>query len=232
MFWQPELENQVMIKPDFMVELDKYLSAYLNRISSGEIEILDPNLPTLLHFAIKNNMKSVAQSILKLPGGPQMASMTNQDGLNAREMAVHVGNLDMAKLLKDPELPRQNYEFSVLSQRSNSMQDNNESYYDIPRKFEQCYAVPPPPRPVELQQQPKPCPKKHKYVSMGKSPPKSNSSNQEERPQSAPQPRQELIQSLLDSTCTSAEDLFEPHLYINLDDPGKDSGSIRNDKGT
>ena len=50
-----------------------------------------------------NGMKSVVQSIIKVPEGTQMALMTNEHGLNAREMAVHAGNLEMAKLLKDSE---------------------------------------------------------------------------------------------------------------------------------
>lgn len=156
----------------------------------------DPKLPTLLHFAVRHNMSQLVQTLLDLPGGRQMASMTNDDGLNAREMAVHAGNLPLANLLKDPKTPRQNYELPVLrsdSRLSTSLDlkkasppSVGESFYDIPRKVEQCYVVPPAPRPVES---------KLKYVNMNKCPSEVLS-------------RQDLLKPLLKST--SMDNLPEP----------------------
>ena len=170
-----------MIKKDPIGDLDKYLSCYLNQFRAGAIEIQDDTkLPTFLHFAVKYGMKELIKTLLNLPGGPQMATMTNSDGLNARDLAVHSGNLELANLLKDPKIPRQNYEFPVLKSKRSSQeeeqglsseinsivaldadrqsqqkldylnnQNEDEYLYDIPRKVEQCYVVPPAPRPVE-----------------------------------------------------------------------------------
>ena len=258
LFWHPQNEAPIPIKKNPLEDLDKYLSSYLDQINSGAIEVLqdDPKLPTLLHFAVKNDMKKLIQTLLTHPGGVQMATMTNSDGLNAREMAVHAGNLELAKLLKDPKMPRQNYEYPVLKSQPNepekvteerqryeflpsssqnpithrqSTNDLNETFvksngdifnnsmnqdyiYDIPRKVEQWYVVPPAPRPVD--------PKlKLKYVSMHKpSPevPKVKSSL------SSPQSRQELLESLRKDS--PHEDLPEPSQdasapYVNIDEP-------------
>ena len=50
-----------------------------------------------------------------------MASMNSKDGFNARDLAIHAGHLELAKLFKG----------------------NN-----IPRTSEQSYCIPAPPRPV------------------------------------------------------------------------------------
>ena len=51
-------------------------------------------------------------------GGIQMASMVNEDGLNARDLAIHGGHLELAKLLKNggdqPQQQPRDYEFPVL----------------------------------------------------------------------------------------------------------------------
>ena len=117
-----------------------------------------------------------------------MSTMTNTDALNARDLAIQNGNLDLATLLKDPKIPRQNYKFSVLKsknfQQETEMQVNSKNslpntylnnlplpkettesrrqeifnsndheenpyLYDVPRRVENCYVVPPAPRPVE-----------------------------------------------------------------------------------
>ena len=190
MYWHPQNDSPIVIKKDPIGDLDKYLSCYLNQFRAGAIEIQDDTkLPTFLHFAVKYGMKELIKTLLNLPGGPQMATMTNSDGLNARDLAVHSGNLELANLLKDPKIPRQNYEFPVLKSKRSSQeeeqglssdfnsivaldadrqsqhkldylnnQNEDEYLYDIPRKVEQCYVVPPAPRPVEKV--------KMKYVTM------------------------------------------------------------------
>ena len=126
-------------------ELDRTLSQYLEQLHSGFIQLdgKDRNCPTLLHFAAKQQMTQVVTQLLKLPdlGGLQMSSILNQDGLSPRDLAVQAGNLELAKLLKNPDKPKQNYELPVLKAKS-------EDLYDIPRQVENCYVVPPPPRPV------------------------------------------------------------------------------------
>ena len=92
-------------------------------------------------------------SPLKLPGGLQMASMVNQDLLNARDLAIQGGHLELAKLLRansDQPQPR-DYEFPVLKPFTppTSPMSEASSYYDVPRPVEQFYVVPPPPRPVD-----------------------------------------------------------------------------------
>ncbi len=177
-----------------------------------------------MHFAVSHNMMELTKSLLTLPGGNQMATMTNSDGLNARDMAVHAGNLELAKLLKDPKVPRQNYEYPVLKSVKKEDEDAtkfqfhdyenddpkspvspSEGLYDIPRKVEQCYIVPPAPRPVESAL-------KLKYVSM-------NKSRSELMMTPPPQSRQELLRPLV--RASSLEDLPEPHdlYYVKIDEP-------------
>ena len=128
-----------------MHELDRTLSHYLEQLHCGSIQLdgKDRNCPTLLHFAAKQQMTQVVTQLLKLPdlGGLQMCSILNEDGLSPRDLAVQAGNLELAKLLKNPDKPKQNYELPVLKAKS-------EDLYDIPRQVENCYVVPPPPRPV------------------------------------------------------------------------------------
>ena len=128
-----------------MQELDRTLSHYLEQLHCGSIQLdgKDRKCPTLLHFAAKQQMTQVVTQLLKLPGGLQMSLILNQDGLSPRDLAVQAGNLELAKLLKNPEKPKQNYELPVLKAKSSS-----EDLYDIPRHTENCYVVPPPPRPV------------------------------------------------------------------------------------
>ena len=144
----------IQIRKNPLQDIDQYLSSYLEQMNSGSIEIKNKKVPTLLHYAGKHGMIKLARTIFQLPGGLQMASMVNEDGLNARDLAIHAGHLDLAKLLKansdQPQQPR-DYEFPVLRQFTppmSPMSDTN-SYYDIPRNSEQFYVVPPPPRPVE-----------------------------------------------------------------------------------
>ena len=201
LYWHPHEEKLIPLKQNPLSDLDKHLSNYLNQSNSGAIQIQDdPKLPTLLHFAVQNNMSQSIQTLLSLPGGQQMAAMPNSDGLNAREMAVHAGNLQLANLLKDPQT-RPNYELPVLKPKPNN---NNEEIYDIPRKTEQCYIVPPAPRPLEV---------KMKYVSMNKS-----QSKTEMMPPSQ-QSRQELLRPLFKAS--SMEELHEPkrEIYVNVDVP-------------
>lgn len=152
--WHPDPDCLVKTQIKPMEQLDKYLSSYLEQIteSGSSIEILDDKCPTLLHFAVKNGMKQCAKTILDHPGGLQMSLMTNVDGLNAREIAVQAGDLELAKIFKHAHVPR-DYEFPVLKrpkeldlQSPNSPE--NLCFYDVPRIIEQCYMVPPPPRPV------------------------------------------------------------------------------------
>ena len=216
-----------MIKKDPIGDLDKYLSCYLNQFRAGAIEIQDDTkLPTFLHFAVKYEMKELIKTLLNLPGGPQMATMTNSDGLNARDLAVHSGNLELANLLKDPKIPRQNYEFPVLKSKRSSQeeeqylssdfnstaavlddlsiresqqkldylnnQNEDEYLYDIPRKVEQCYVVPPAPRPVEKF--------KMKYVTMTPRSPQDPIIPLPGVPPPLPQSRHELLSDLRKSS--------------------------------
>ena len=43
-----------------------------------------------------------------------MASMNSKDGLNARDLATHAGQLELAKLFKANSNQPRNYEFPVL----------------------------------------------------------------------------------------------------------------------
>ena len=230
-----------MIKKDPIGDLDKYLSCYLNQFRAGAIEIQDDTkLPTFLHFAVKYGMKELIKTLLNLPGGPQMATMTNSDGLNARDLAVHSGNLELANLLKDPKIPRQNYEFPVLKSKRSSQeeeqglssdfnsivaldadrqsqhkldylnnQNEDEYLYDIPRKVEQCYVVPPAPRPVEKF--------KMKYVTMA---PRSPQDPTPEVPPPLPQSRHELLSDLRKSSSIE-EILPEPEKKIEKKPPSR-----------
>lgn len=216
LFWSPQSEIPLKLDRNPLLDLDAYLSTYLKQ--NGAIEVMDdPKLPTLLHFAVRHNMSHLVQTLIGLPGGRQMATMTNDDGLNAREMAVHAGNLPLANLLKDPKIPRQNYELPVLRTESRLSTSSSldlkkasspveESFYDIPRKVEQCYVVPPAPRPVESTN-------KVKYVKMNKCPSEVSSS---------PMSRQDLLKPLLLKS-TSMDNLPEPiiagNLYMNQDEP-------------
>ena len=254
------------------MDLDKYLSCYLNQFRGGAIEVQeDAQVPTFMHFAVKHGMKELIKTLLTLPGGAQMATMANRDGLNARDLAVHSGNLELANLLKDPKVPRQNYEFPVLKSRydgksmhevgdevdhgdgllSNTqnmcqdpvkassvvveqeelkwdlqsrnsreivnarIEESEDAYfYDIPRKVEQCYVVPPPPRPVEAAASKL----KLKYVSMNR-PEKTRQTAASDSSQ--PQSRQELLRTLCKTS--SIEDLPEPEkqppsqLHVRVD---------------
>ena len=93
-------------------ELDRTLSQYLEQLHSGFIQLdgKDRNCPTLLHFAAKQQMTQVVTQLLKLPdlGGLQMSSILNQDGLSPRDLAVQAGNLELAKLLKNPDTAHRN----------------------------------------------------------------------------------------------------------------------------
>ena len=85
-----------------------------------------------------------------------MASMVNQDLLNARDLAIQGGHLELAKLLRansDQPQPR-DYEFPVLKPFTppTSPMSEASSYYDVPRPVEQFYVVPPPPRPVDAKE--------------------------------------------------------------------------------
>jgi len=221
LYWHPHNDSPIVIEKNPMLDLDKYLSCYLNQFRAGAIEIQDDTkLPTFLHFAVKHEMKELIKTLLNLPGGPQMSTMTNSDGLNARDLAVQNGNLELANLLKDPKIPRQNYEFPVLKTKIPGSQDGrqifnsvindqckqkldyfnetneNEYLYDIPRKVEQCYVVPPTPRPVESSKL------KMKYVTMNRPQDPIIS------PPPLPQSRHELLSDLRKSS--SIEDLPEP----------------------
>ena len=93
LYWHPQNENPIVIKKDPIVDLDKYLSCYLNQFNAGAIEVQDdPKLPTFMHFAVKHEMKELIKTLLNLPGGTQMSTMVNNDGLNARDLAVQNGN--------------------------------------------------------------------------------------------------------------------------------------------
>jgi len=143
--WHPDCNSTIKVVANQLHELDRTLSQYLEQLHSGFIQLdgKDRNCPTLLHFAAKQQMTQVVTQLLKLPdlGGLQMSSILNQDGLSPRDLAVQAGNLELAKLLKNPDKPKQNYELPVLKAKS-------EDLYDIPRQVENCYVVPPPPRPV------------------------------------------------------------------------------------
>ena len=43
-----------------------------------------------------------------------MAAMNSNDGLNARDLAIHAGNLELAKLFKANSDQPRDYEFPVL----------------------------------------------------------------------------------------------------------------------
>lgn len=148
------------------------------QLNQGSIEIKDKRSPTLIHYAAKNGMKKVAETLLAQPGGLQMASISNSDGLNARELAVQASHLELAKIFKDPERVLHDYEYPVLrplpherrrhcslngGQKtaasnvkstqseppiSNAAAKNSDYFYDVPRKSEAFYVIPPPPRPV------------------------------------------------------------------------------------
>ena len=253
LYWHPQNENPIVIKKDPIVDLDKYLSCYLNQFNAGAIEVQDdPKLPTFMHFAVKHEMKELIKTLLNLPGGTQMSTMVNNDGLNARDLAVQNGNLDLATILKDPKIPRQNYEFPVLQmkpetekqvnpktnlsnyyvnnmslpknttegQRQEIFNANNHEenpyLYDVPRKVENCYVVPPAPRPVEAANF------KLRYVTM-KQPTQNENGNSNIL---LPQSRQELLSSLRKSS--SIEDLPEPEIQPPQPPPRPNFASVDN----
>ena len=57
-----------------------------------------------------------------------MASMNSKDGLNARDLAIHAGHLELAKLFKTNSDQPRDYEFPVLKPLSGTIIDFHNFY--------------------------------------------------------------------------------------------------------
>merc|ERR1719273_805121 len=63
LYWHPQNESKIVIRKDPIVDLDKYLSCYLNQFSGGAIEVQeDAQVPTFMHFAVKHGMKELIKT--------------------------------------------------------------------------------------------------------------------------------------------------------------------------
>ncbi len=109
------LETQVSRTSLDMTQLEAVLVNFIKN------DFVDKNVecPSIIHFAAKHGMKQLAEAALSLPGGHDVATVSNDNGLNARDLALSSGHIDMAKMLKKEEPPQNrnqlhDYEYPLL----------------------------------------------------------------------------------------------------------------------